>query len=65
MKTLDLSAQDLDAEQLRTQLQLLRAAADKEGLDALERLVVSPKTMEALKQNGDAATFMGFSISVR
>jgi hypothetical protein len=65
MKTLDLSAQDLDAEQLKTQLQLLRKAADLEGLAPLERLIISPKTMEALKLGGEEASFMGFSIGVR
>ena len=65
MKTLDLSAQDLDVDALRIQVRLLQEAADKEGLPALERLVVSQATLEKLKQSGDAGSFMGFAIDVR
>lgn len=66
MKTLDLSAQDLDAEALKAQLDLVRSAAALEGLAPLERLVVSQKTLDALRQRGgDDPVFMGFSIETR
>ncbi|QEI06072.1 hypothetical protein FXN63_09665 [Pigmentiphaga aceris] len=66
MKTLDLSAQDLDPEALKTQVDLLRTAAAKEGLEPLERLLVSAKTLEALQNAGKhEPTFMGFSIQAR
>jgi hypothetical protein len=65
MKTLDLSAQDLDVASLRMQLRLLLEAADKERLRALERVIVSPATMAALEASGEAGTFMGFAIDVR
>ena len=65
MKTLDLSAQDLSPDQLLMQVALLREAAEKEGLAPLERLVVSRKTLDALTEAGQAASFMGFAVDVR
>jgi hypothetical protein len=65
MKTLDLSAQDLDPDQLRMQVTLLRDAAKKEGLAPLERLIVSPKTLAALTEAGQAGSFLGFSVASR
>jgi hypothetical protein len=65
MKTLDLSAQDLDPDQLRMQVALLREAAEKEGAAPLERLIVSQKTLAALTEAGQAGSFLGFSVGTR
>jgi len=66
MRTLDLSAQDLDPEALKTQLDLVRSAAAKQGLEPLERLIVSKKTLDALNNAPTQdPVFMGFSIATR
>lgn len=66
MRTLDLSAQDLDPEALKTQLDLVRSASAKQGLEPLERLLVSKKTLDALNNAPTQdPVFMGFSIDTR